>query len=35
MMTGNEEEFGLRNSHWILLVKRDKIFLHILISMKQ
>lgn len=26
MMTGNEEEFGLRNSHWVLLVKRDKDF---------
>lgn len=26
MMTGNEEEFGLGNSHWVLLVNRDKDF---------
>jgi uncharacterized protein YvpB len=26
MMTGNEEEFGLGNSHWILLANRDKDF---------
>ncbi|MCE5170057.1 C39 family peptidase [Paenibacillus profundus] len=26
LMTGNEEEFGLRNSHWVVLVQRDKDF---------
>lgn len=26
LLTGNEEEFGLRNSHWVVLVKRDKDF---------
>lgn len=26
MMTGNEEEYGLRNSHWVVLVSRDKDF---------
>ncbi|KIV58592.1 hypothetical protein AM501_05185 [Aneurinibacillus migulanus] len=24
LLTGNEEEFGLRNCHWVVLVKRDK-----------
>ncbi|WP_461614789.1 hypothetical protein [Clostridium sp. Marseille-QA1073] len=24
LLTGNEEEFGLRNSHWVVLVERNK-----------
>jgi uncharacterized protein YvpB len=26
LMTGNKEKFGLRNSHWVVLIERDKNF---------